>query len=96
MTNARSHYAVNHAIDEAVALYRRQSQQLGEEFEREVVRAIVKVLDHPMMWPRISGKFRRCRMKKFSYGIVYRICDDELFIVAFMYLYGRLVERDCV
>lgn len=84
--NARS---LDHALaefEEAIEFHRKKSSILGVRFARAIDRAIVKILDHPTMWPFIWGPCRRCRLQKFKYGIVYRVGDGELVIVPFMHL----------
>jgi mRNA-degrading endonuclease RelE of RelBE toxin-antitoxin system len=73
-------------LEEAIEYYGKQSQRLGERFKRAVDQAIGKVLENPTRWPRIEGDFRRCRVAKFPYGVVYCIDNGELVIVAFMQL----------
>jgi hypothetical protein len=75
-------------LEEAVIWYRRRSADLGERFRRAVDRAIVKMLDHPLRWPRISGEYRKCRVTGFPYALIYRNDPQELVVVAVMYL-GR-------
>jgi ParE toxin of type II toxin-antitoxin system, parDE len=73
-------------LEEAIEFYRQESDQLGERFKRAVNQTLVKVLDHPNRWPRISGEYRRCRVLGFRYGVVYRFDADELVVVAYMHL----------
>ncbi|HZV33716.1 MAG TPA: type II toxin-antitoxin system RelE/ParE family toxin [Verrucomicrobiae bacterium] len=73
-------------FEEAFDYYEAQREGLGEEFAREVYRTIQRITDHPLAWRKLSRKTRRCRTKRFNYGIIYQIRGNEIFIVAVMHL----------
>ena len=70
----------------AVAWYNEQSEGLGYEFAAEVKLTIARIIQFPDAWPRLSPRTRRCRTKRFSYGLVYQVRGDLLLIVAVMHL----------
>src|SRR5262249_7084244 len=59
---------------------------LGDEFAQEVYSAINRILAHPNAWTRLSSRTRRCRTKRFHYGVVYQIRTEGILIVAVMHL----------
>ena len=75
-------------LNEAFQFYEAQREGLGDEFAREVFRTIQRILNHPHAWARLSKQSRRCRTKRFPYGIIYQIREEEkrVLIIAVMHL----------
>jgi toxin ParE1/3/4 len=73
---------------EAVAFYNLQRQGLGYEFAKEVWDTIERIKQNPEAWTIVfsSKQARRCLTKRFPYGIIYRIGDETLLIVAVWHL----------
>ncbi len=69
-------------FDEAVGYYDAEASGLGEVFLSEVVTAIGRVRRHPKAWSMLGGGLRRCRTRRFPYGLIYHADDDEILIVA--------------
>ncbi len=72
---------------EAIDYYNEQKVDLGFEFDDEVRNTLRRILQNPKAWPPISKRARRCRTKRFPYGIVYQIRDNMILIVAVMHLH---------
>jgi plasmid stabilization system protein ParE len=73
-------------LADAVAYYNGQSEGLGYEFAAEIRQTIARILQFPDAWTRLSARTRRCRTKRFPYGLVYQIRGDVVLIVAVMHL----------
>jgi plasmid stabilization system protein ParE len=73
-------------LEEAVEFYNLRREHLGDEFTDEVEHAVARILAHPRAWPEISPRTRRCRTRRFPYGVIYQIRSDEILIVAIMHL----------
>jgi plasmid stabilization system protein ParE len=71
---------------DAVAYYNQQRQGLGVEFADEVRLAIDRITEYPEAWPLVAKKTRRCRTKRFPYGIIYQIRGATLIVVAVLHL----------
>jgi len=71
---------------EAVAYYEESSEGLGLEFSREVFATVSRILKFPGAWSPYSNRTRRCLLKRFPYGIVYRVVGDAVVIFAVMQL----------
>lgn len=71
---------------EAVAYYEESSEGLGLEFSREVFATVSRILRFPEAWSPYSNRTRRCLLKRFPYGIVYRVAGNEVVIFAVMQL----------
>jgi plasmid stabilization system protein ParE len=73
-------------LEEAFDYYEAKQTGLGEEFAREVYPSIQRILDHPLAWRKLSRRTRRCRTKRFNYGIIYQVKREHILIVAVMHL----------
>ncbi len=76
-------------FEEATSFYNRRRAGLGDEFAEEVESTIQRILDHPRAWHPLSPRTRRCRTRRFPYGVIYQIRDDQILIVAIMDLRRR-------
>jgi plasmid stabilization system protein ParE len=76
-------------LEEAIAHFEQQQEDLGAEFALEVNNAIQRIIDFPEAWPSLSATVRCCRTKRFLYGIVYTIREKEILIVAVMHLHRK-------
>ena len=74
-------------LTDAVAFYNQQSEGLGFQFAVEVQRTIERIAEFPEAWPVLSKRTRRCRMRRFPYGLIYHVRDETLLIVAVMHLH---------
>lgn len=73
-------------LEEEVKYLNDQQSELGYEFAKEVADAITRILRYPEAWPKLSKRTRRCRTKKFPYGVLYQIRGAKILIVAVMHL----------
>lgn len=74
-------------LNEAVDYYEARRSGLGKRFRRAFEAALNKLLDHPTAWALIDPPCRLCRLRKFPYGIVYELRDDEVVVIAVMHLH---------
>ena len=84
-----NYYFEPHALQElndATEYYHNLHPALGDAFFQEVVRVISLILKLPEAWPLVTPSTRRCRTKRFPYGIVYRVQEGDIEIVAVMHL----------
>jgi len=56
---------------EAIEYYENASSGLGLEFLDEVERTVSRILLHPEAWTSVGEHHRRCRMRRFPYGLLY-------------------------
>lgn len=68
-------------LAEAIEHYERAAPGLGLQFLDEVERTVRRILLQPEAWRRVSGRFRRCRTRRFPYGLMYSI-DGDVIVVA--------------
>ena len=74
-------------LKDATVYYNNLNPALGDAFAREVERVISVILKLPEAWPLVTPSARRCRTKRFPYGIVYRVRKEEIEIVAVIHLF---------
>ena len=74
-----------HALQElrdAIAYYDKIDSGLGVRFRAAIKDALSAIRQFPNAWPKLSASTRRRRTKRFPYGILYRVKNDEIEIVA--------------
>ena len=70
----------------AVEYYEKQQSGLGYRFSKEIYAAIERVCEHPLAWESLDDEFRRCLCGRFPYGVIYRIVEKSIQIMAVMHL----------
>jgi len=72
---------------EAINYYEDREPGLGYDFSIEVFNTIQNIVNYPTAWPIIEEDMRRCLVNRFPYGVIYRMEQDEIFILAVMHLH---------
>jgi plasmid stabilization system protein ParE len=75
-------------LEQAFDYYESLRARLGTEFLDEFRRALERVISFPNAWQLLDPVYRRCRLHRFPYGIVYRVdsAAGEIVVVAVMHL----------
>lgn len=68
-------------LDEAANWHERQSAGLGVELVSEVRNALIRVGDQPEAYPELRPGVRRAQVRRFSYGIFYRVRADRVEVI---------------
>jgi len=76
------HPAADKEFDLAVEYYESCQSGLGLEFAEEVYATIARITEYPEVWSPMSRNTRRCLTNRFPYGIIYRIKNNNLHIIA--------------
>ncbi len=63
-------------LEEEVRYLNEHQVNLGYEFANEVASTINRILRYPEAWNKLSKRTRRCRTKRFPYGVIYQIRGD--------------------
>lgn len=74
---------------EAAIYYQSEAPGLGIDYLSEVERAVKSIEKSPDTWPILEGELRRRLIRRFPFGILYRIEPDEIVIVAVAHLRRR-------
>jgi hypothetical protein len=67
---------------EAARYYQSLSSGLGDDYLAEVEHAVQSIALFPQTWPVLEGDFRRRLVKRFPFGVIYRIEPDIIVIIA--------------
>jgi toxin ParE1/3/4 len=59
---------------------------LGEELLNELDIAFISVVAKPTIWPVFAKGYRRYLLKRFPFGIIYKIDKKNIYVVAVMHL----------
>ncbi len=70
----------------AARFYDKQVSGLGLEFLDKVQHALNVIRKNPELPSHISDSQRRCRLRRFPYGLVYQIRPDEIVVASVMHL----------
>ena len=73
-------------LEEEVKYYNEQQAGLGYDFAKEVADTIARILRYPEAWTKLSKRTRRCRLKRFPYGVAYQTRGDKILVVAVAHL----------
>jgi len=78
--------AADQEMIEAARYYQSLSSGLGDDYLDEVERAVWSIKTSPQTWPVLEGAFRRRLVRRFPFGIIYRIEPDKILIIAVAHL----------
>jgi hypothetical protein len=67
-------------LDNAVDFYNTERDGLGLEFLWELFAAIERIKQFPDAWQPFYKGTRRCRIKRFPYGVIY-VHDGDLILI---------------
>ncbi|TAL45310.1 MAG: type II toxin-antitoxin system RelE/ParE family toxin [Methylovulum sp.] len=76
-------------LQAAMDYYNLQKSGLGQEFLAEIKAMIDRITNFPEAWQPLSRRTRRCLSRRFPYGIIYQIRDDEILIIAVSHLHQK-------
>lgn len=72
-------------IDEAARWYESQRPGLGGEFLDEILSAFSLLSEHPEAAPEVHRSTRRTLIKRFPFGIFYRVIGPHVVVMAVMH-----------
>jgi len=72
--------------DAAAALYKQRHPGLEIRFLEALNDTIARITRNPLMYRRIGGEIRKCRVMRFPYGVIYRLKDERIEVIAVMHL----------
>ena len=71
----------------ASQFYEANRPDLGREFLDELDATIQRIIANPKAWQVLDGEIRRCRLRRFPYGVIYAIEDEIVLIISVMHLH---------
>ena len=75
---------------EAIDWYEEQRPGLGADLEVEVATALVRIQEHPEVFPVAYRQLRRALLVRFPYGIYFREMSDVIVVVSVFHLHRDL------
>lgn len=79
---------------QAAQYYNSKVPNLGAEFLREVKKALMRLEADPEAAQTVRGNVRRRLIRRFPFGILYRVDPEEIVILAVMHLARQPDYRD--
>ena len=76
-------------LQAAMGYYNLQKPGLGQEFLAEIKATVGRIANFPEAWQPLSQRTRRCLSRRFPYGVIYQIRDDEILIIAVSHLHQK-------
>ena len=83
--NIRIEVAATKEVLEATAWYEKESEQTKEHFVADFEKALNLIRHYPEAWPVLHGQYRKCRLSRFPYLIIYSSDRNEISIAAVMH-----------
>lgn len=71
---------------EAVEYYNGERPGLGFEFAAEFKNTVLRIVEYPDAWQKMSSRSRRCPMNRFPYAVLYHFNAGHILIVAVMHM----------
>ena len=81
----RLRYEAEQDLEEAARWYEEQQLGLGTEFLDEASRTFRHLVEKPAMYPEVGRGAHRALLKRFPFGIYYRIEEGTVVVVAVMH-----------
>ncbi len=70
----------------AVRYYHQQQAELGQRFVDAIEDAAAKIAHRPLLYRKLAGDVRKCKLPHFPFGIVYSVRDEAIYIIAVMHI----------
>jgi toxin ParE1/3/4 len=87
MRTVRFHPDAEREMTEAASYYEGQQAALGRRFLAAVQDAVNRIVANPRLFPIVDRHVRRCLIKTFPFGVLFRELPDKLVIMAVMHLH---------
>lgn len=73
-------------INDSISFYEDKQAGLGGRFLEALDDAIWRIRRNPLLYRKIDDEIRKCRLLRFPYGIIFRVKNGKIEIVAVMHL----------
>lgn len=72
-------------IEQASTWYERQRPGLGDNFLEQVLDALDRIAENPETYPVVHRQTRRAVLRRFPFGVFYRVEVDAIVVIAIMH-----------
>lgn len=69
-------------LEDAFSWLEREQPGLGVRFAADVDGTLARIQDQPMAWHPLGRFLRRCHLKHFRYGVIYRSRGETIEVLA--------------
>ena len=76
-------------LDDAISYYNFELPGLGDAFLTEILKTLDRIGEYPEAWHPLSARTRRCQTRRFPYGIIYQVRENEILIIAIAHLHRK-------
>jgi mRNA-degrading endonuclease RelE of RelBE toxin-antitoxin system len=83
------HKDADEEMKAAAAYYEKRVTGLGVDFLNEIEQGLNRIRQFPLLWSIYEGEYRRYLLKRFRYGLIYRIETEKIFIIAVAHLHRK-------
>jgi toxin ParE1/3/4 len=80
------HPQAQEELEQTVLFYKQQRAGLEKRFIEAVEDAINRACRNPLLYRKIDGNVRKCRLLHFPYAIIFRTITEGIEIIAVMHL----------
>ncbi len=87
MKPIRFHPDADAEMLDAAGWYELQHKNLGKRFLTAIQDALNRIELNPELYPLVEGDVRRCLVKTFPFGVLFRIKPDVIAVMAIMHLH---------
>ncbi len=87
MKLVRFHPEAEAEMFDAAMWYESHQEGLGKRFLTSVQDALHRIALNPETYPNVEGDVRRCLVKVFPYGVLFRMKADVVSVMAVMHLH---------
>ena len=87
MKPIRFHPDAETEMIQAALWYEMQQVDLGKRFLAAIQDCLNKIEINPLLYPAIEGESRRCLIRTFPFGVIFRIKPDMIIVEAIMHLH---------
>lgn len=87
MRSVAFHPEARSELRESIRYYRSQEPDLGRRFLAAVRETVELIRMLPLMFRIVEADFHQCRVFRFPFGLIYRVRNDQVQIVAVMHLH---------
>lgn len=82
----RWHVEAKAEADAAAAFYNDKQPGLAQRFLGDLEDALHRIQRQPQAYRQVEGEIRKCRVRHFPYGVIYRVRSDFIEIIAVMHI----------
>jgi len=69
-------------VAEASQWYEQRRSGLGGEFAAAVAEVVSRIVENPLVFPRVHGQTRRAILRRFPYALYFRTLGDDIVVLA--------------